>query len=386
MSYFKTIHGTHGNDNLDYKGYQHKYAIYGRGGNDTLYGGHKDDKLFGEYGNDFLYGEGGNDKLDGGYGHDYLYGGHGNDKLYGGEGNDYLVGNSGEDYYDGGNGNDMVSYYHHTEDIHVDLEKGVASFSDSHYEETLKNIENLTGGSGNDKLKGDRGKNTLHGSDGNDKLYGRGGDDYLYGGYGDDKLEGDEGDDYLFGGYGNDVVDGDKGDDHVYGDRGNDKLEGDKGNDYLNGGWGHDTLYGEHGHDNILGDLGNDKLVGGDGNDTLDGYGASYYVAFGENTPRSNESDILTGGHGADVFVLGSKDFTQDSKYYLGHGHATITDFDRHEGDTIQVLGSSSDYHLSFDNFSGGHSLDTLIKSNGDLIAVVEDTTHVNLHQDFTFV
>ncbi|MEM1393631.1 MAG: calcium-binding protein [Cyanobacteria bacterium P01_H01_bin.150] len=368
MSNFKTIHGTHGNDNLDYRGYHHKYEIYGQGGNDYIYGGHKNDKLFGEHGNDFLYGEGGNDKLDGGYGNDYLYGGHGNDKLLGGEGNDYLVGNGGQDYFDGGYGTDMVSYYDYKGDIHADLKKGVVSSSSSHYKETLKNIEDFTGGSGNDKIKGDHGKNTLHGGEGHDKLFGRGGDDYLYGGYGNDKLKGDKGDDYLNGGYGND------------------KLKGGKGDDYLNGGWGHDTLYGEHGHDNILGDIGNDKLVGGDGNDTLDGYGASYYVAFGGTSPRSNESDTLTGGHGADVFVLGSKDFTQDSKYYLGHGHATITDFDSHEGDTIQLLGSSSHYHLSHEHFSGGDSLDTLIKSNGDLIAVVEDTTHLNFHQDFTFV
>ncbi|AFY58189.1 putative calcium-binding protein [Rivularia sp. PCC 7116] len=131
--------------------------------------------------------------------------------------------------------------------------------------------------------------------------------------------------------------------------------------------------------------MGNDRLVGGDGNDTLDGYGASYYFALG-NTSRSHESDTLTGGHGADVFVLGSKDFNNYKSYYLGDGHATITDFDRHEGDKIQVLGSSSDYHLSHENLSGDGSLDTLIKSNGDLIAVVEDNTHINFHQDFTFV
>ena len=333
MSYYTPIHGTHDNDKLDYSKYHHKYAIYGKGGDDTIYGGHKDDKLFGEHGND------------------YLYGGHGNDKLYGGEGNDYLVGNGGQDYFDGGNGQDMVSYHGYKADIHADLKKGVVSSPDSHYQETLISIEDFTGGSGNDKIKGDHGKNTLHGGYGNDKIYGRGGDDHLYGGYGDDK------------------------------------LKGDKGDDYLNGGWGHDTLKGGDGHDNILGELGNDKLVGGDGNDTLDGYGANYVVALGLNigNPRSHESDTLTGGHGADTFVLGSQDFGHNP-YYLGEGHATITDFDRHEGDTIQLLGSSSDYHLSHEHFSGGGSLDTLIKSNGDLIAVVEDTTHLDFHQDFTFV
>ena len=330
MSYFKTIPGTHYDDYLDYRGHYHKYAIYGKGDNDTIYGGH------------------------------------GNDELYGGEGNDFLVGNGGKDYFDGGYGSDTVSYYYLKEDIHGDLSKGVVSSSGSHYKETLVSIENLTGGSGNDKLKGDHGKNTLSGGSGNDTLYGRGGDDYLYGGYGNDKLKGDKGNDYLDGGYGDDL------------------LKGGKGDDYLNGRRGHDTLKGENGHDNILGDLGNDKLVGGNGNDTLDGYGADYYYALGVTI--SHESDTLTGGHGADTFVLGSKEFNSHKPYYLGEGHGTISDFNSHEGDTIQLLGSSHDYHLSHEHFSGGHSLDTLIKSNGDLIAVVEDTTHLNFHQDFTFV
>jgi Ca2+-binding RTX toxin-like protein len=50
----------------------------------------------------------------------------------------------------------------------------------------LVNIENITAGSGDDRLTGDHGANRLDGWNGNDTLMGNGGDDLLYGGLGDD--------------------------------------------------------------------------------------------------------------------------------------------------------------------------------------------------------
>ncbi|MCC5607658.1 hypothetical protein LC612_12895 [Nostoc sp. CHAB 5834] len=75
-------------------------TIYGRGGNDEMYGG--------DYA-DFLFGEGGDDILRGSDGNDYLYGGDGNDRI-GPVGTD-----SGKidekDFMFGGSGADTFSLY-----------------------------------------------------------------------------------------------------------------------------------------------------------------------------------------------------------------------------------------------------------------------------------
>ena len=64
--------------------------VWGKGGNDIIYGGAGDDDL---------RGEGGNDELYGGAGDDNLYGGNGDDILFGGAGNDYMNGEDGRDIY-----------------------------------------------------------------------------------------------------------------------------------------------------------------------------------------------------------------------------------------------------------------------------------------------
>lgn len=136
------------------------WTMYGRGGNDTLIGGPK---------NDSLYGEEGNDTLNGGGGDDYLYGGSENDSLNGGDGHDVLYGGTGDDYLDGWNGNDY-----------------------------------LYGQAGNDTLLGWYGNDTLNGGDGDDNLNGEYGNDILVGGFGNDRLTGGSGADQLWGNQGAD--------------------------------------------------------------------------------------------------------------------------------------------------------------------------------------
>ncbi len=82
---------------------------------------------------------------------------------------------------------------------------------------------------------------------------------------------------------------------------------------------GHDTfvgvnnVFGTNFNDTILGSSANEFLDGGNGNDTLNGFGGS---------------DSLTGEGGADTF-----------NYADGGGADTITDFNRAQGDTIDVRG-----------------------------------------------
>ncbi len=195
---------------------------------------------------------------------------------------------------------------------------------------------------------------TAYGNDGHDKMWGNSADDLLFGDAGNDYLSGGDGNDYLSGGDGNDYLSGALGDDELWGGLGNDYLLGNSGND---------TLYG------VSGD---DKLYGGLGDDYLDGYALS-----------GVEYDILTGGDGADTFVLGGF----SGAYYQELGYATITDFSWTQGDKIQLGGDASQYSLAYGDWEGTSATDTLVYYGSDVVGVVQDTTSPSFAWgDFTFV
>lgn len=68
-------------------------------------------------------------------------------------------------------------------------------------------------------------------------------------------------DEDLSGRSGNDRIRGMSGNDYVSGDGGHDRLYGDNGRDWLLGGTGNDRLYGGRGNDTLIGDLGRDIFV-----------------------------------------------------------------------------------------------------------------------------
>jgi len=88
----------------------------------------------------------------------------------------------------------------------------------------------LYGDSGDDRLVGHGGYDTLDGGPARDRLFGGGDTDVLAGGPGDDTLRGDSGDDALSGGPGRDRLDGGRGFDQLYGEGGRDRLEARDGN------------------------------------------------------------------------------------------------------------------------------------------------------------
>lgn len=100
-----------------------------------------------------------------------------NNKLYGLAGNDTLIGAGGNDTLDGGGGIDTVSYASATSQVVVDLSKTSAQDTRAAGIDTLLNIENAIGGSGNDYLFGSAGKNTLDGGKGDDTMRGGAGND-----------------------------------------------------------------------------------------------------------------------------------------------------------------------------------------------------------------
>ena len=202
----------------------------------------------------------------------------------------------------------------------------------------------------------------INGTSGNDSYDHYGSNALLAYGYG--------GNDYFWGNTANDTL---------YGDDGNDTLKGYDGDDYLSGGYGNDWLEGEYGNDTLLGGYGNDTLYGDSGNDYLNGFGGGYSV----------EIDTLTGGSGSDTFAIGDS----TGVAYLGGydyftntdgSYALITDFSA-ASDYIQAYAGAS-YSLGYGDWSGGSALDTGIYTGGDLLAVVQDTTNVDIYRDFLFV
>ena len=220
----------------------------------------------------------------------------------------------------------------------------------------LDGNDNAFGGSGNDFIQLNRG---------NDYALGRDGNDTIWGGKDDDYAEGNDGNDILEGHIGNDTLWGADGDDFIFGGLGNalavdapdterDFLDGGNGNDRLNGNAGNDTVYGAAGDDTVRGGKNDDLVVGGSGNDRVWGElgdDTLYGVFIDALHPGvGDEIDTLTGGGGADTFVLGvANQRYYDSSIATDDGgnrdYAVITDFSK-QLDTIQLAGAASDYHL----------------------------------------
>lgn len=122
--------------------------------------------------------------LRGGGGDDRLTSFRSGSTLDGEAGNDVLIASQYSETMIGGSGADTVQFGGSTA-VRVDLAYNVSSGGNAH-NDVLIGVENLTGGSGDDRLYGDGGANVLTGSSGDDVLVGRGGADRLVGGSGTD--------------------------------------------------------------------------------------------------------------------------------------------------------------------------------------------------------
>lgn len=206
---------------------------------------------------------------------------------------------------------------------------------------SIENFADVTGTNSNDVITGNNGNNTLIGGAGDDNIGGLGGNDLLKGLSGNDTLRGDDGTDSVFGGTENDV------------------LFGGQGNDILSGGSEADTL---------TGDAGNDALYGGSGADVLTGTNVS--------SRGVGEVDFLSGGTGADKFVLGDT----SGSYYLGNSandFARISDYSSIDQIVLGALQANQVYQVQ--SIADGFNLfvrdKTAPASSRDLIANVRRNT-----------
>jgi Ca2+-binding RTX toxin-like protein len=232
---------------------------------------------------------------------------------------------------------------------------------------TIENADNyLNGGSGDDVVIGGTRGDNLVGEEGDDRLYGEGGDDFLLGDSGRDLLRGGAGNDYLRGEADDDRMFGDAGDDRFEASSGSDRVDGGAGSDIVEyyaaeagvavnlqagivresaggfidhlvsienaaGGSFADVLRGSNAANRLNGDAGDDALFGRGGNDRLSG---------------GSGDDRLEGGSGADLFVVGEADGDAGTDI----GSDLIADFDRAEGDLIDLSAIDADRGTSYED------------------------------------
>ena len=252
---------------------------------------------------------GGRDDISAGLSPDLIYGGAGDDVIDASGGDDVFSGGAddsagpdGADVLEGGDGADEVTYASRTDDV-------TATIGKAEEDEISNDVEDLTGGLGNDTLTGNDKPNILRGGDD--------GDDLLFGGTG----KGPDGADLFrvgsgvstnvdtvsyanrkddvtadIGG-GADDVDGDDVSadaDNLIGGKGDDALTGDDDDNTLVGGKGEDLMLSLGGTDliNALDD-GNDSSNCGDGTDVAKtDTGATEVVTACESVDGAPETEL----------------------------------------------------------------------------------------------
>lgn len=167
------------------------------------------------------------------------------------------------------------------------------------------------------------------------------GNDRIRGGLGHDTINGDSGDDVIFGYDGDDRLNGGMGNDSVHGGNGNDTLWGESGDDRLNGGDGDDVLFGGQGTDYLVGGKGADTYVFslGEGEDTIvDNVGEHNALQFGQNISVNDlHIDVTTDVRGNTdwkITIKGSEgdSITINDQFVSGKTDAVIDTFRFDEG------------------------------------------------------
>jgi Ca2+-binding RTX toxin-like protein len=288
-----------------------------------------------------------------------------NDSINGGDGNDTLGGGLGKDSLDGGNNSDTADYSDKTQTVKVTLNTSTAAsvfingIATANIEDSIKNIENLIGGSAGDTLTGDAAANTFRGNGGKDTMDGAGGSDtadfsdkmtkisvtlntatavaVMVNNVAEDQIKNVEN---LIGGAAGDLLTGDGANNTLRGNGGNDTMDGAGGTDTadfsdkttkvsvtlngsaavtvlvnnvaedsiknfenVTGGSAGDALTGDGNANTLVGNAGNDSFKGGAGNDILNGGTDSDTVDYADRTAKITAT-LDNGGNGSATIPL----------------------------------------------------------------------------------
>ena len=482
------VFGGTGNDII--RGISGYNTLYGKAGNNQIIGGTNDDIIFAGTGQDSIDGGGGIDTLkfetggtqgvvvnlgsdaygglaaesfinsyqNGGanqvgtvtniqnvYGtslSDTIRGSDERNEIYAGSANDTIIASLGNDEVHGDLGSDLLDFslLTTTSGISVDLmtqNNAVFSVGGTGYNQTLFDIENITGTAQNDFIKGGlEVDNTFIGGSGNDTLYGIGGTNSLQGGIGDDTIFSGIGDDVIDGGADTDTVDysyshnssisvdlgagtassatmndtltsienvttgsgddtirgssGDNvirsgaGDDIVYGIGGTNTIYTANGDDTITGGSGVDTIYAEEGNDTIIASAGADIIDGGSSSDLVD-YSSS---STGLNVTLADDGTMTTVAHtiGASYSdsisnIEGLKGSSTASNILVGN-NLDNTLIGGNLADTLKAVSGDNtlDGGAGNDTLYAGTGSDTLIGGTGTNTANYTDVGSSNIN------
>ena len=385
------------------------HITVGGGDNVIVTGNGNNEIVTGDGNNDVTTG-GGDDHVTTGDGEDTIHTGDGNDVVHAGGGDDAIVGGQGggNDLYDGGSGVNTVEYSSATHSITVDLNEinrsgdpiiggalgdvlataalaadtpvGYAQGADVGID-VLINIQNATGGSGDDTIIGNSFNNILDGGIGADALTGGAGNDtYVVDNIGDVVTEA--------AGQGTDTVQSSlsytlgadvenltlTGVASLYGVGNTDGnvLTGNGAANFLVGLAGNDTLDGGAGADGMLGGTGNDMYVvdnagdfvvesANEGTDTVDATASYRLTANVENLALQGSADLQ--GYG-----------NADANMLIGNSGNNFLDGDA--GADIMLGGLGNDAYF-VDNAG-----DQVIENPGEGNDTVFSTAHFRLSAD----
>jgi Ca2+-binding RTX toxin-like protein len=295
--------------------------------------------------------------------------------------------NTTEDTIIGGAGNnDTVSYASMTDAQYIDidlLDDGASSTvniknadTSNYGTDKIETIEHITGGAGDDTIKGNNLVNTLIGEAGDDSIDGEDGNDSLVGGAGDDTFIGGAGDDTIEGGTHTINVDGDQGISDAHNAKGDGvdysgrtesikiTLSNSSGTVFVD--TVDDATDGNSSHEFNSNDerdtiSGIENITGGQNDDTI----------FGDNSKNTliggNGNDTLSGGLGNDVLEGGDHTGTQDTAdySYLNSSSKLVVDLSGSGDDSATVSTGESDVLRGIENIVGGDADDTITGDAG---------------------
>ena len=154
-----------------------------------------------------------------------------------------------------------------------------------------------------------------------------------------------------------------------------------------------ENLIGSSSNDSITGNAANNIMRGGKGSDSISSLAGNDIligVDITDGNPGTGERDRLTGGSGADVFVLGDRTwiaYDDGNANTAGTSdYATISDFTFSQ-DKIQLQGAANNYLLAT---SGGNTSIYINKPNAEpneLVGIVSGITGLSLNSNsFSFI
>jgi VCBS repeat-containing protein len=219
----------------------------------------------------------------------------------------------------------------------------------------LNSADTMTGGTGDDTIRGFGNTDTISGGAGNDTIDGGAGTDTIFGGAGNDTIAGGTGGDWAdysdISGAGNGItgtvngtvtgalsgtdtltgienIRGTQAADTITGDGANNRLEGQGGDNVLIGLGGNDTLIGDSGADTLVGGLGNDTLTGGTGTDTaviggVAATGSATQVSATQVTVNVEGTDTLNSMEEI-RFTQGTVDESDDLTFQIVSGNTVV--------------------------------------------------------------